>query len=283
MKRVFDSGWRAALYCLHPRVIGLSLLPSLLLVVVTFGVAYFFWHGAVDLLNLQIEQSFYASKVTAWMDDLGMQRLKVVLPHILILLFLTPVLVVVSMLVVSYWMAPALVAMVAERRFTTLEALGKPRFLSVLLWALGSVLMAFFALVLSMPLWLIPPLVILAPPIIWGWLTYRIMAFDALSIHASTQERRTIFRTHRFALIGIGVIVGFVGGIPSLMWSMGLMAITLAPFLVPLVMWLYMVIFAFASLWFAHYCLSVLSEGRGAAPTTAVEPNHVLTAPLNLD
>ena len=42
----------------------------------------------------------------------------------------------------------------------------------------------------SLPLWLIPPLVLVVPPLIWGWLTYRVFSFDVLSLHASRDERR---------------------------------------------------------------------------------------------
>jgi len=41
--RVADAFWRAAAYCLHPRVIALSLLPLLLAGALALGLGYFFW------------------------------------------------------------------------------------------------------------------------------------------------------------------------------------------------------------------------------------------------
>src|SRR5258705_9194682 len=32
---------------------------------------------------------------------------------------------------------------------------------------------------------------VVIPPLIWGWLTYRVMAFDALSAHASKPDRKS--------------------------------------------------------------------------------------------
>jgi hypothetical protein len=52
-------------------------------------------------------------------------------------------------------------------------------------------------LVISLPLWLVPPLVLVLPPLIWGWLTYRVLAYDVLSEHASREERLEIVRRHR--------------------------------------------------------------------------------------
>ena len=45
--QVLDAGWRAAAYCLHPRVIGWSLLPLALAVALSFGMAWFFWKRGV--------------------------------------------------------------------------------------------------------------------------------------------------------------------------------------------------------------------------------------------
>jgi hypothetical protein len=47
MTLLLDSFWRAVAYCVHPRVIALSFLPLILMVVLSFGLGYFFWEGAV--------------------------------------------------------------------------------------------------------------------------------------------------------------------------------------------------------------------------------------------
>ena len=116
-----------------------------------------------------------------------------------------------------------------------------------------------------MPLWLVPPLVLILPPLIWGWLTYRVFAFDALAAHASSDERKAILRQHRGSLLVIGVLSGYLGAAPSLLWASGAMFIALAPLLVPVAIWVYTLVFAFASLWFAHFCLAVLQRQRALA------------------
>jgi cobalamin biosynthesis protein CobD/CbiB len=77
-----------------------------------------------------------------------------------------------------------------------------------LAWALGSTLIALVVLVLSIPLWFIPPLVLVVPPLVWGWLTYRVMAFDALAEHASQAERQAVLTRFRMPLLGMGVVCG---------------------------------------------------------------------------
>ena len=145
--------------------------------------------------------------------------------------------------------------------------------LASLFWSLGSTALAAVALVLSVPLWFIPPLILILPPLIWGWLTYRVMSYDALSSHASSQERRQIFKEHRGSLLAIGIISGYLGAAPSLLWASGAMFIAMAPILVPVAIWIYTLVFAFSSLWFAHYTLAALAQLRKKNGVLPPQPN----------
>ena len=129
---------------------------------------------------------------------------------------------------------------------------------------------------ISLPLWLLPPLILLLPPLIWGWLTYRVMAFDALAAHASKEERREIFRRHRGWLLAIGVISGYLGAAPSVIWASGALLAAAFVILVPLAIWIYTLVFAFSSLWFAHYCLAALQALR--AEQTATRSQSAMAA-----
>jgi hypothetical protein len=50
MKLLIDSFWRSALYCLYPRVIGLSVLPLVLIVALSGLMGYFYWDTAVTFV-----------------------------------------------------------------------------------------------------------------------------------------------------------------------------------------------------------------------------------------
>jgi hypothetical protein len=86
--------------------------------------------------------------------------------------------------------------------------------------------------------------------------------FDALVNHASREERIAIGRQHRLGLLTIGVLTGYMGAFPSLIWASG--AVFAAAFLVliPLAIWIYALVFAFTSLWFTHYSLAALEALR---------------------
>ena len=278
MKLFLDSFWRAAAYCLHPRVIALSLLPLAIMVALSLGLGYFYWHPALEWVGGVLESSPLMRSVWGWFQGMGAGDLKTVMAPLILIVALTPLMVLGSLLLVVAFMGPALSSLVAQRRFDQLERKHGGSMALSIAWSLGSTLLALLVLVISLPLWLIPPLILVLPPLIWGWLTYRVMAFDALSQHASSDERREIFRRHRMWLLGIGVLTGYLGAAPSILWASGVLFAAAFVILVPLAIWIYTLVFAFASLWFAHYCLAALealrqqSAGAPAAPMPGSTP-----------
>ncbi len=272
MTLLLDSFWRALAYCVRPRVIALSFFPLLLMVAMALGWGYFFWEGTLDWVRGALESSLLVNNVWGWLQSAGAGSLKMVLAPLIVVFSVTPIIVVLSLLMVALLMTPALTLLVAERRFPQLERKqGNSLWFSVL-WSLGSTLLALMAIVISIPFWLVPPLILLLPPLIWGWLTYRVMAFDALAEHASPEERREIFKRHRPWLLAIGVFCGYLGAAPSLIWVSGTLLVTMFVILVPLAIWVYTLVFAFSSLWYAHYCLAALQALRAGKTPGPVPP-----------
>jgi hypothetical protein len=187
-----------------------------------------------------------------------------------------PVVVVVTLLLVTALVTPAVVRLVGKRRFPALERREGGSWWQGLLWSLLCTAAALLALLLSVPLWFVPPLVMILPPLIWGWLTYRVFAFDVLAAHAAADERRLLIRRHRLALLGMGVICGYLGALPSLLWALSAATLIFAPVLVVASVWLYTLIFAFASSWFAHYLLAAL-QGLRAVAVPAIETQTTIT------
>jgi hypothetical protein len=272
MSKLLDAFWRAAMYCLHPRVIALSVLPLVIMVAISLGLGYFFWSDAVEAIRSQISNYELVNSMVRWLEALGLGGLRMVLAPALLLFLSIPVIVIVSLLFVAMLMTPAMVSLVAERRFPQLERKRGGSMLASLFWSLGSTLLAVIALLVSIPLWLIPPLILVLPPLIWGWLTYRVMSYDAMVDHASSQERRQIFKEHRMPLLAIGVLSGYLGAAPSLIWASGAMFVAMAPLLVPVAIWIYTLVFAFSSLWFAHYTLAALEQLRKRNNALATDP-----------
>jgi hypothetical protein len=73
-------------------------------------------------------------------------------------------------------------------------------------------------------------------------------------------------------LLGIGVFTGYLGAAPSILWASGALFAAAFVILVPLAIWIYTLVFAFSSLWFAHYCLAALEKLRAESEAGLAPP-----------
>lgn len=264
MSRLLDAFWRAAAYCLHPRVVLLSIAPLLIAGGLAFTLGWFFWESSVDWVRAWLEGSTIVVTALDWLDSVGAGAFRPVIGPLIVVIVAVPALVVLSLLMVALLMTPSMVRMVASRRFPGLQRRHGAAAWQSAMFSIGCTLLALVMLVLSLPLWLVPPMVLVLPPLIWGWLTYKVMSFDALAEHASREELRAIVGEHRWPMMAMGVIAGYLGAAPSLIWAISATMLIFAPVLIVISIWLYTLVFAFSSLWFAHYALSALNERRRA-------------------
>ena len=262
MKLMIDSFWRAFAYCLHPKVVLLSLLPLILMAVIVTGLGALYWDVALNHVRTWMEVSPVLAWGSTWLERMGLLNLKAVIAPLVIILAVTPVVMIMSLLAVSFMMTPALVNLVGARRFQNLERKQGGAVLQSLVWTLMSVILAMGALILTLPLWWIPPLAMLLPALIWGWLTYRVMTYDVLAEHASKQERVELMRRYRFQLLGMGVLTGAMGAAPSLVWASGALFAAAFVILIPIAVWIYTLVFVFSALWYVHFLLVALSDLR---------------------
>ena len=274
MKSSLDALWRALAYCLLPRVIWLSVLPLVLCIGSTGLLAYFFWGDGVALTNDLLHRWAIAQTLLKGLDALGLSSLRGMVAPLVLVAAVVPVVVVVCLLTVAQVMVPSLVRLVRVRRFPDLQSQGDESWVWGVLRSVGWTLLAGVALLLSLPLWLIPPFAAIVPPLIWGWLSYRVMTGDVLAEVASRDERQALLREHRGPLWAMGIVTGYLGATPSLLWAFGATTLVLAPLVIIASVWLYTGIFVFSALWFAHYALKALHTLRtGSEAEVASAPD----------
>ncbi|UXH77245.1 EI24 domain-containing protein [Roseateles amylovorans] len=276
MSRIADGFWRAAAYCLHPRVIGWSLLPLILLAALSAVLSYFFWESAVAGVRATLESWSLIEGLLKWLDSLGAGGFRTVLAPMVVIVLASPALVMLCLLAVAAMMTPALADLVAQRRFPGLERKHGAGFFASLGWSLGHTLVAMVVLVLSLPFWLIPPIALIVPPLTLGWLCYRVFTFDVLSEFASAPERRALLSEHRLPLMLVGLVTGYLGAAPAALWAFSALTLALAPLFVLLFVFLSTLVFAFSSLWFSHYALAALQDMRRTNTVTPREPDPVM-------
>jgi CysZ protein len=68
--------------------------------------------------------------------------------------------------------------------------------------------------IVSLPLWLIPPLWPLIPLAILSWVNHRLLRYDALAEHADRAEMARIFRERRGALYLLGFLLALFAYVP---------------------------------------------------------------------
>ena len=279
MKDLFDAWWRALLGCLHPRVILWSLLPLLLAGGTALALGWWFWEPAISAVRRFLEDWALVASLLTWLDAMGGGAFRSVVAPLIVVALTVPLIVVLALLLVAWTVTPALVDWIAARRFPGLERRGGAAgWWASALWSLGCTVVALGVLLLSLPLWFIPPLAAVIPPLVWGWLAARVFSFDTLALHASPQERRHIVHEHRWTLLAMGVACGLMGSLPSFIWALGALTLVFAPLLVLASVWLYTLVFAFASLWFAHFTLTQLARLRAPAAPSVVSAQAAVAA-----
>jgi hypothetical protein len=265
MNDLIRSFGRALLSQLHPRMLFLTVLPFVVALMLWGAVLYFGWDAMNGIARDAVESWTFMGWIKSGLNAIGMAGLWSAIAPLLVITLLVPVIVVSILVFVSVTAVPRVMRFL-DRSYPQLERRKGGSLAGSVMHALLCTLVFTMVAVITLPLWLIPPFFALIPPLLWGWLTYRVMTYDALADHATAEERRAIMQRYRLPLLGIGVAVGMLGSAPTLLWVSSVVTIVLFPIIAIAVIWLYVLIFIFSALWFGHFCLRALTRLRAEAP-----------------
>lgn len=264
MTPLFTSLLRALVSQLHIRMLLLTLFP-LLIGLGLWGLLL--WLGLQPLID-QIHQWFsqYAlfQTVGSTLDAWGLSAIRSVIVPLLAMWLLLPLMILSALLLVVALAMPAITRHIATHDYPRLE-MRHGGSLAGSVWISVSSFVVFMLIwLITLPLNLIPLFALFIQPLLWGWLTSRVMAYDALADFADQEERSTILVRQRWPLLVIGIATGSLGAVPGLLWLGGVISVILFPLLAALSIWLYLLVFVFGGLWFQHYCLDALARLRGS-------------------
>ncbi|MYM21876.1 hypothetical protein GTP46_04320 [Duganella sp. FT135W] len=256
--RAFLSQW-------HGKMLLLSIAPFLLALGVWAVLLYLYLQPLVDQLHaLFTEHNLFATS-TSWLRSLGLGALTAVVPPLIAMLALLPLMILTALIFIGVVAMPVIGRHVGLRHYPQLMQRKGGSILGSIGVALGGMLVFMGLWIITLPLYFFPPLAVIVQALLWGWLTCRVMVYDALADYADADERRQIQREHRWPLLIIGVISGAAGALPGAIWLGGVMAVVMFPFLAAISIWLYVLIFIFTGLWFAYYCMDALAQLRAQA------------------
>jgi CysZ protein len=171
------------------------LWPPLVSLAAWAGVAWLSWQPLSGWLLANLPE-------WSWLDWLGPY-----LVHVVLLFAFAPLIYLTTVLLVATFSLPRMMAIVAARDYPDLSRYGSA---SAAFWgslANSLVAAALFVVgwLLTLPLLLIPG-VLLVLPLLWAaWLNQRMFRYDVLAEHASAQERALLFKQRRsdFWLAGL--------------------------------------------------------------------------------
>ena len=254
----------------HPRMLWLTFMPFVVAAVGWGAFFWFLWQPLVGAARGALAASRLGVALDHAFDWVGLSFLHAALAPFLVIMLSIPLIVTTVLLLIATISMPLVVRHLSLRRFADLEQRRGGSWYGSLVHSLVTAIVCIVLFLATLPLWLFPPLFAVIPPLIWGWLTYRVMTYDALALHASRAERRALIRRHRAPLLAIGVATGLMGTLPTLVWAGSVWLVVLFPVITAATIWIYAFILVFSALWFGHYCLDALQRLRAeeALPST---------------
>lgn len=196
---------------LHPRMLWLMLWPMLIAAGFWGTVAFVLWARAVLWLAGLFKQWLESAVFFAQWD---FATAATFLAHLLLVIVFVPLVLLTALTLLSVFGMPKIVAHVAARAYPALERRGGGGLAGSVKNALGAGIGFALLSLLSLPLWLVPPLWPVIPVVLVAWINQRLLRFDALDEHADAVEMKLIFREQRGALYALGLLLALVAYVP---------------------------------------------------------------------
>jgi CysZ protein len=196
---------------LHPRMLWLMVWPMLVSLVFWGAVAAAFWERLAAALAALFQRWLEPAAGFLHLDLGGATSLAA---YVVLVLLLVPLVYLTALLILGAFGMQKMVDHVASRSFPALE---RRRGGSVAgsVWngvaALGGMALLFLV---SLPLWLLPPLWPLIPLAIFAWGNQKLLRYDALAEHADAAELARVFRERRGALLTLGLLFALLAYVP---------------------------------------------------------------------
>lgn len=247
MQRVFNAFGRAVVSQMHPKMLALLLLPFVVSIVFWVTTAALAWDPLTGWLAGALFDGGWLGAVYGWAQGIGLGGIREWIPALIAALLVVPASWVTAVVLVAVFAMPIVMRFLGAAHYPELARRGTASPLPGLRNALSA--LAIFALgyLLTLPLWLIPPLALVVPWLWWSWLTARVMRLDSVIEYADPAERRALLNRYRREYFVLAMAVSALNYIPPL-------------FLITPVL---------SALAFGHYSLALLRiqrQGQAARP-----------------
>ncbi|MEY3497608.1 MAG: hypothetical protein RLZZ325_615 [Pseudomonadota bacterium] len=268
---------------MHPKMLWLSFRPFLIVSIFWGVVIWLIWSPALEMLRTFLTASIFTSWIQSGLEYVGFDEARAWIAPLFLVILLIPIIAISLLVFIAFSTVPAVVdSVVKQKAYEGLVRIKGGSFVGSFFYTLWSALICLALVMLTLPVWWIPPLFAILPPLLWGWLTMRLMAYDVLLDHATPEERNQLLEEHRWTLLGMGVVAGMIGAVPTFFWATSVLALVLFPFVSFVALWIYSLIFIFSALWFSHFLLHALKQLRQKEHKNTIDTSATLiTNPSN--
>lgn len=196
----------------RPDVFWHMLWPGVVAVLLWTGVAIWVWSDAAEgALRLALAWPL----VGGWLAGSEAARVALGLGvHFFIILLCVPLAFVTSAVLVSLLALPLMLDRVSATDYAELEQRRGGSIVGGIANALWALVLFLLAVVLTLPLWLVPGLGLVLSLLLAAWLNQRCYGYDALMNHADRVEMREIVRQQRGGLYALGIGGGVLAYVP---------------------------------------------------------------------
>lgn len=133
---------------------------------------------------------------------------------IIVVLMLVPLVQLTALLILGVFGMDAMVDAVAARRFPGLARRKGGSFAGSLVNSAVALAGMVVLFLLSLPLWVFPPLWPVIPVLVMGWVNQRMLRYDALAAHATADEMKKVFAQRRMPLYALGLVLALIAYVP---------------------------------------------------------------------
>ena len=262
---------------MHPKMLWLSFRPFLIVSIFWGVVIWLIWSPALEMLRTFLTASIFTSWIQSGLEYVGFDEARAWIAPLFLVILLIPIIAISLLVFIAFSTVPAVVdSVVKQKAYEGLVRIKGGSFVGSFFYTLWSALICLALVMLTLPVWWIPPLFAILPPLLWGWLTMRLMAYDVLLDHATPDERNQLLEEHRWTLLGMGVVAGMIGAVPTFFWATSVLALVLFPFVSFVALWIYSLIFIFSALWFSHFLLHALKQLRQKEHKNTIDTSATL-------
>ena len=222
--------------------------PMLLALLLPFAVAligailliWLFWTPLSDWLQMTLFSWSAINQIDSMLVGVGIASLKLWLIPVAAALILLPLSGILGLVAAAVFVMPLVLRHLGQRDYPDLQKRGGNALVSSIWNALWVTTVFVLGWLFTLPFWLLPPLAVLLPIFWWAFAFTRMLRLDALTDHATPQERKILQARHNKGFWTLGLICALINLLPP------------AWFLLPV----------FSALMFSHFALEALRRLR---------------------